>query len=70
MIPGKALVEASRDYVDACEALDKAQEYYDLNWRFLDNGPRATVLAALATAHFAKVSAGAILLLAAHEATS
>ena len=70
MIPGEALIKVSDDYADACQALDEAQEYHDQNWKFMGDGPRAAAMAALATARFAKVSAGAIVLMVAHEAVS
>lgn len=48
-------------YAEACEALRAAQDFYDANAHRMDDGPRATAMAALVTARFAKVSAAASL---------
>jgi hypothetical protein len=50
------------DEVDACLALDEAQEFYNRTAEHMDDGPRATALAALATARFHKVLATSALL--------
>lgn len=57
-----ATVKVFDDYVDACTALDDAQAFLDRNEDHMDDGPRATAMAALVTARFAKVSAGLLLI--------
>jgi hypothetical protein len=50
------------DYVAACAALNEAQADFDRNAAHMDDGPRVTAMAALATARFAKVDAAASLI--------
>jgi hypothetical protein len=58
----KTVYRIADDYADACQALSEAQAFYDRNAESMDDGPRATALAALATARFARVTAASSML--------